>query len=124
MVEPATSIYFEVWGSWIRSEKFSISSESFRFSKRIPIFQAKISDAHFFSQQLKNVSFITETSIYTHILAKFFLFFLDNNHFPTTYFQSKIRYSIFPDPSTAPLQLQGPSQHKMWGIATPQLPQD
>ena len=89
---PAASICFEVWGStWIRSEKFSISSEkSFRFSekssdflKNVPIFQAKISDDHVLVVNSKN--FHLSQKLPSTFLPNFSPF-LQNNHFPT-YFQ-------------------------------------
>ena len=117
----AASICFEVWGHGSSLRNFSWE-KSFRFSPKNFDFIRKNFRRPFFSRQLKNLSFITKTSIYayTYIRAKLFLFFLENNHFPT-YFKSKIRYSIFPDPSTSPCDHHDPQQ-KIWGFATPISP--
>ena len=118
LLKSAASICFEVRGAWIRSEKFSISSEkSFRISKKISIFQAKISDYLFLNRQLRNFSFTTK--------RQFFPLFLENNRFPT-YFQSEIRYSIFPNPSTTPpttpCDLPRPPSPKSGGRDSPTFP--
>src|SRR6218665_1020077 len=84
-------------GSWIRPEKlfnfirkkFSIFPKKLRFPRQF--------STTFFSRQLKKLFLY-------HLSQKRTLSFsLENNHLPT-YFQSKIRYSIFPVPSTTPLR--------------------
>src|SRR6218665_2731786 len=38
-LKAATSICFEIWGLWIRSQKFSIPSQKKIFKKNFPIFR-------------------------------------------------------------------------------------
>src|SRR6218665_658902 len=54
------SILFEIWGSRIRSKKFSIRAEKISdFPDKFLVFQAKISDDLMFSPQLKKFLFFS-----------------------------------------------------------------
>ena len=85
-VAPAALICFEVWGSWIRSQKCSILSEkSFRFSRKItkfPIFQATIFDDLFQSAQK---SVIYHKNFKLPLTPTFFLFFWEIAIFQHTF---------------------------------------
>src|SRR6218665_2730976 len=120
-IATAASIWFEIWGSYIRAEKIRFLQANFR---KISIFQAilqkniefcrQISENFDFFRQLQKFDFPSKKlSIYSYLWANYSIS-LQNYHFRTYFFYMK-RYKNFSRPahaSNAPLRppLRPPSQ--------------
>src|SRR6218665_2015212 len=99
-IATAASIWFEIWGSWIRVKKNSISTGKFpknfnffrQFYKRISSFAGKFPKILIFSGN-KKIRFSKQKIVHLQLpLGKIILFLFKSNHF-RTYFLYMIRYN-------------------------------
>ena len=108
---PAASIWFEIWGSWIRVKQISIfpgkSPKNFDFSHAISQknvnFPGKFLKISIISGNLKKIDFPGKNWLITVTSGQIILFLSKGHHF-RTYFLYMIDIIIFHDPSTTPLK--------------------
>src|SRR6218665_992388 len=116
----AASIWFEIWGSWIRVKKISIFrahlSEISIFSGNFTKF---LKNFHFLRQLKKKIDFPGKNCSFTATSGQIILFLFKSLHF-RTYFLYMLRYNNISRPSTTSLR---PSPAQNLGVATPN-PQD
>src|SRR6218665_3845363 len=104
---PAASIWFEIWGLWIRvkNQFFLANFEKFRF---------------FSGNFIKKFRFSRQNWPFTAASGQIILFFFKSHHF-RTYFLYMIRYNNISRPPTTPLRPPTPPSQNL-GIATPNPP--
>ena len=97
-IATTASIWFEIWGSWIRvkisiciqPDFRKISIYSGNFTKEYRVFQANFRKFWFF-QAVKKIDFPSKKCPFTAISGQIILFLFKSNHF-RTYFLYMIRY--------------------------------
>src|SRR6218665_2333176 len=104
---PAASIWFEIWGLWIRvkNQFFLANFEKFRF---------------FSGNFIKKFRFSRQNWPFTAASGQIILFFFKSHHF-RTYFLYMIRYNNISRPPTTPLR-PPPPLPKIWGSRPPTHP--
>ena len=119
---PAVSIWFEIWGSWIRVKKINFRG---KFSKNFEFFLA-ISPTKFnFSRQISEkfrfhkIDFPCKNWPFTATSRQIILFLFKNNHF-RTYFMHMIRYRPNDISRSVHCPPRPPAQNL--GVAIPKLP--